>query len=101
MIAAKDSIVIQFHEKDFLNAEVTNWPERHCELDQTPLAWRDLSEVEAGARVLRGESRLVLGIAGCGKSHFCKSLLRKLGAQGKNVDAMSRTHTASKTSRPA
>jgi hypothetical protein len=36
--------------------------------------WRDLEEVAAEERVLRGESLLVLGIAGTGKTHYVQGI---------------------------
>jgi hypothetical protein len=43
-------------------------PERKAERPDTAMGWRELCEVEAEERVLRGESLLLPGIAGTGKT---------------------------------
>ncbi len=78
-----------------LRAEVTNWPQRSGDCHPAPIVWRDVTQGETEALVLHGESLLVLGIAGVGKSHFCKGLVEKLRAQGDKVDCITKTHTAS------
>jgi hypothetical protein len=61
------------------------------------MAWRDLGEVEAEERVLRGESLLLLlGIAGTGKTFRAQGIVERLRRSGKTVDAISKTHTASR-----
>jgi hypothetical protein len=55
----------------------------------------ELDEDEARKRVARGESLIVEGIAGVGKTHFMQSLVQELRAQGKNVAIISKTHCAS------
>jgi hypothetical protein len=45
--------------------------------------------------VLAGESLLIEGIAGTGKSYFAQQLIAALRAQGKTIAIMSKTHTAS------
>jgi hypothetical protein len=56
---------------------------------------RELDEDEARKRVASGESLLVEGIAGVGKTHFIQSLVQELRAQGKSVAIISKTHCAS------
>jgi hypothetical protein len=70
-------------------------PERKAEKPDTHMAWRDLGEVDAEERVLRGESLLVLGIAGVGKTHFLQGVVERLRHGGKRVNIISKTHTAS------
>jgi hypothetical protein len=70
-------------------------PERKAERPETDMAWRDLSEVEAEEAVLRGESLLLLGIAGVGKTHRAHGIVERLLCAGKRVDVISKTHTAS------
>ena len=57
--------------------------------------WQELSMEEAEHRVLQGQSLLVLGSPGTGKTFFCKGLVELLRAQGKKVDICSKTHSAS------
>jgi hypothetical protein len=71
-------------------------PERKAEKPGTHTAWRDLGEVEAEERVLRGESLLLLGIAGTGKTHFIQGVVERLRHSGKRMDVISKTHTASR-----
>jgi hypothetical protein len=58
-------------------------------------AMRELDEDEARRRVASGESLLVEGLAGVGKTHFLQSLVQELRAQGKSVAIISKTHCAS------
>jgi hypothetical protein len=60
------------------------------------MTWRDLDEAAAEERVLRGESLLVLGIAGTGKTHYVQGIVERLRRSGKRVDIVSKTHTASR-----
>jgi hypothetical protein len=46
--------------------------------------------------VLAGESLLVLGIAGTGKTHYVQGIVERLKHSGKRVDVISKTHTASR-----
>jgi hypothetical protein len=71
-------------------------PERRAERPDTRMVWRDLGEVEAEERVLRGESLLIVGIAGVGKTHYVTGLVERLRHSGKRVDVISKTHTASR-----
>jgi hypothetical protein len=71
-------------------------PERKAERPETAMVWRDLGEVEAEEAVLRGESLLLLGIAGTGKAHRAQGIVERLRCAGKRVDVISKTHTASR-----
>lgn len=51
---------------------------------------------EGERRVLAGESLLVLGIAGTGKTTYCKGIVERLRAAGEKVDVVSKTHVASR-----
>jgi hypothetical protein len=46
--------------------------------------------------VLRGESLLLLGIAGTGKTYRAQGIVERLRHSGKRVDVISTTHTASR-----
>jgi hypothetical protein len=70
-------------------------PSRDADYVHRPSAMEELSEEEARARVARGESLLVEGIAGVGKTHFLQSLVEELRAKGKSVCIISKTHCAS------
>jgi hypothetical protein len=71
-------------------------PERNAETPAAAVAWTDLGETEAEERVLRGESLLVLGIAGTGKTTYVQGIVERLRCAGKRVDVISKTHTASR-----
>ena len=66
-----------------------------AELCVPAMSWRGLSMEEAEHRVLRGESLLVQGAPGTGKTHYTQGLVELLRAQGKTVDVISKTHSAS------
>ncbi len=61
-----------------------------------PRDYRDCSPEEGERRVLGGESLLVLGIAGVGKTHYCRGVVERLRAAGEKVDIISKTHIASR-----
>jgi hypothetical protein len=71
-------------------------PERKAEKPETAMVWRELCEVGAEERVLRGESLLLLGIAGTGKTYRAQGIVERLRCAGKRVDVISKTHTASR-----
>jgi hypothetical protein len=71
-------------------------PERKAETPETAMVWKDLGEIEAEEAVLRGESLLLLGIAGTGKTHRAQGIVERLRCSGKRVDIISKTHTASR-----
>jgi hypothetical protein len=66
------------------------------ERKETAMIWRDLGEIEAEERVLLGESLLLLGITGTGKTHRAQGIVERLRHGGKKVDVISKTHTASR-----
>jgi hypothetical protein len=70
-------------------------PKRVADYEHREFPWRDLTELQAEEAVMRGESLLVLGIAGTGKTHFAKKLVELLEHTGKKVDRISKTHCAS------
>jgi hypothetical protein len=70
-------------------------PCRDADYVHRPSVMEELGEEEARARVARGESLLVEGIAGVGKTHFLQSLVEELRATGKSVCIISKTHCAS------
>ncbi len=53
-------------------------PRRQVVLNYAPKVWRDMEKEEAKRRVLHGESILVRGIAGVGKSHWLKECVEEL-----------------------
>jgi hypothetical protein len=71
-------------------------PERRAQRPETAMAWHDLIEVEAEEAVLRGESLLVLGIAGTGKTTYVQGIAERLRCAGKRVGVISKNHTASR-----
>jgi hypothetical protein len=71
-------------------------PERRAERPETSRVWRELGEVEAESAVLRGESLLLLGIAGTGKTFRAQGIVERLRCAGKRVAIISKAHTASR-----
>jgi hypothetical protein len=70
-------------------------PKRDVRYEHSQPAMREIDREEATRRVLSGESLLVEGIAGTGKTFFVQQLISSLRALGKSVAIMSKTHTAS------
>ena len=70
-------------------------PTRVDALNLMAATWRELSVEETEKRVLLGQSLLVEGALGTGKTYTCKGLVELLRAQGKKVDVISKTHSAS------
>ena len=64
----------------------------------TPWSWWELQLEEAEHGVLAGQSLLVEGAPGPSKKYTCKGLVELLRAQGKKVDVISKTHSASSQS---
>ena len=60
---------------------------RQCRRESKPPSterrWKDLGEQEAEERVMEGESLLVLGIAGTGKTTFVQGIVERLRKGGK------------------
>ena len=56
--------------------------------------WIDVSKKQARERILNGQSQLVLGLAGTGKSHFIRECVKELEANGKRVAVIAKTHNA-------
>ncbi len=59
-----------------------------------PPEFEDLDEEQAKEMALRGQSVLILGVAGAGKTYFTKEIVRELREQGKQVIVIARTHAA-------
>ena len=81
-------------EDDFLKC-MPKKPTRAHDLSLTPVTWCELSIEEAEHRVLAGQSLLAEGSPGTGKTYMCQGLVELLRAQGKKVDVISKTHSAS------
>lgn len=56
--------------------------------------WRDLTEAEAEQAVMGGQSLLVVGAPGSGKSYYLRVLVKALRKKGKRVDIIAKTHCA-------
>ena len=87
--------VLEANEKDLLKCN-PKLPTRAQTLSIPPQVWRDLDVEEATQRVIDGDSLLVLGIAGTGKTHYCQGIVEQLRSFGKRVDVISKTHNASR-----
>jgi hypothetical protein len=81
-------------EKDLMQM-TPGHPKRNASYSHTRDVMRELQMEEATQRVMAGESLLIEGIAGTGKSYFAQQLVEALRAQGKSVAIISKTHTAS------
>jgi hypothetical protein len=70
---------------------------RSWEFPDFDLGWVDLSESQAEDTIISGDSCLVQGIAGTGKSYFIRErVLPKLKAQGKRIISIAKTHCAAR-----
>ena len=70
-------------------------PTRLWEVELPSSVWNDLNPSQAEEVVLNGESLLVQGIAGTGKTTFLRGIVERLRSLGKRVDVISKTHVAS------
>ena len=62
-----------------------------------PRTWRECSPEEGERRVLEDKQSLfVQGIAGTGKTTYCRGIVERLQAAGEKVDIISKTHVASR-----
>ena len=59
-----------------------------------PPEFEDVDEEQAKEMALRGQSVLMLGVAGTGKTYFTKEIVRELREQGKQVIVIAKTHAA-------
>ena len=82
-------------EKDLMKSN-PKLPERRWALSLPLRVWTKLEQDEGERRVLEGGSLLVTGIAGTGKTTYVQGIVERLRADGKVVDIISKTHTASK-----
>lgn len=55
---------------------------------------RDLSETDARSAMLDGQSLLVSGAPGTGKTYYVRELAKSLREQGKRVDIIAKTHAS-------
>ena len=99
----------------FLNAHAEMTPERRCVqisdagqslagkytkpkrnvTSPTPICpWRDLCEADARSTVMLGQSLLVSGAPGTGKTFYVRKLVKPLHEQGKRVDIIAKTHSS-------
>ncbi len=69
-------------------------PSRTWDLKEHSRTWRTLSADEAEGRALDGESLVVHGVAGTGKTTFLQGVVERPRARGKKVDIVSKTHVA-------
>ncbi len=81
-------------ERDLLRMNPKR-PARDADYVHRQPVMRELDQEEATRRALAGESLLIEGIAGTGKSHFTMALVEQLRALGKTVAVIAKTHTAS------
>ena len=81
-------------ENDLMKMQ-PNGPKRQGTYRHEDFQWNDVSQEEAERLVINGQSLLVLGIAGTGKSTFVKKLVESLKQLKKQVDIISKTHCAS------
>ena len=68
----------------------------HCYVHPpTPLTpWKDLTEDQAVSAVIDGQSLLVVGAPGSGKSYWIRERVKTLRKKGKRVDIIAKTHCA-------
>ncbi len=69
-------------------------PSRSCDAPVHLQNFRDLNQDEAIDKVMKGESLLILGSPGVGKTYFLRKLIVRLIEAGKRVDAVAKTHVA-------
>lgn len=73
-----------------------NRPARKCKLVFSIRSWHDLSVAEAEGKVIvKGQSLLVLGSPGTGKTTLLQGITERPRSLGKTVDIISKTHCAS------
>jgi hypothetical protein len=82
-------------ERDLLSCEPEP-PARTWDLMLKARGWSQLEPEEGERRLLEGNSLLVQGIAGTGKTTYCQGLVERLKAAGERVDIISKTHVASR-----
>lgn len=71
-------------------------PQRRVWLTLAQRCWNTVNAEEGERRALAGQGLMVMGIAGTGKTTFCKGIVERLQAQGEVVHVISKTHVASK-----
>ena len=83
--------------RDLMLSRPESLPQRSPhQLELMDRSWCNLQPDIGEASVLRGESLLILGLAGTGKTTYVRGLVERLRADGKSVDIISKTHTAAK-----
>jgi hypothetical protein len=70
-------------------------PRRNWKMNLASKVYTRRTQEEGERVVMQGGSLQVCGVAGTGKSHYCKILVERLRAAGKRVDVLAKTHTAS------
>ena len=71
-------------------------PSRSCKLNVKSIQWNDLSPTDAESRVIvKGQSLLVLGSPGTGKTTLLQGITERLRSLSKTVEIISKTHCAS------
>ncbi len=69
-------------------------PSRACDAPVPLQKWRDVNQDEAVEKVMRGESLLVVGAPGVGKTFWLRQLILRLREAGRRLDAIAKTHVA-------
>jgi len=67
---------------------------QNCPVRYERPVWNDLGPEEARAHVRAGGSLCVVGLAGVGKSHLIREMVKELEEQGNTVVVIAKTHNA-------
>ena len=101
-LAQSDDMVFRVNwatAKDKLGFEA-HVPHRDYELQDREHDWCELTEDEVEECVLRGDSVVINGIAGSGKTTLVQGILAKLDAQGHKTCILAPTHSAARRASP-
>jgi len=82
--------------RDLMRSDQKTQPCREWDLALQHRTYEDLDPAEGERRVLEGQSLLVVGIAGTGKTTYCTGIVERLQAAGEVVNIISKTHVASR-----
>ncbi len=88
--------VFRYSEKAKALEGIYKTPRRDCEEPVEAEAWKDITQETATAGVLKGDSLLLLGAPGVGKTFLLRELIVMLREAGKRVDVVAKTHVATK-----
>ena len=92
---SSDERVFRFSEDKLKQLQGTySEPARSAEPPTNQGKWQQLSKESAEEHVLNGNSILVQGSPGTGKTYFVRTLVQLLREKGKSVDVISKTHAA-------